>query len=138
MTVGALVASLYAARIDSYYRVLPNQYTMFILLLGFSNCILFQMVPHSTYFLTTFGHIAVAICLPRAYGMGDAKLFAGLGLFIVDSGVYVLWLSLSYATALLWGVFLRINSIALGPHIVMAWIVCFVGDYAYVSFLDSR
>lgn len=137
LATSAFLVALFAARIDYFYRVLPNQYTMFVLLLGISNCILYQSTPHTVYLLSTLCHLAIAMILPGAFGMGDAKIFAGLGLFIVDAGVYVTWLSLSYTTAFLWGISRKEKNIALGPHIVLAWITCYVGDYAYVSILDS-
>lgn len=135
---GALIAALFAARVDYFYRVLPNQYTMFVLILGFSNCILLQNSPHITYVISTLFHLGVAVLLPGAFGMGDVKLIAGLGLFFADAGIYVAWLSICYTTAFLWGILHKEKSIALGPHIVFAWILCYVGDYAYVSFLNSR
>ncbi|MGA0857756.1 MAG: prepilin peptidase, partial [Candidatus Nanopelagicales bacterium] len=131
MAIGAFIAALFAARVDSFYRVLPNQYTMFVLILGISNCIVLQNAPHTTYVISTLFHLGVAMILPSAFGMGDAKLITGLGLFFADAGVYVAWLSICYGTALLWGKLHKAKSIALGPHKVLAWILCYVGDYAY-------
>lgn len=133
MQTVALIVSIHAAQIDARYRILPNQFTSFILVVGISHCLLVSEMPHVTYWMFTFSHLAVGLFLPKAFGMGDVKLFAGLGLFLLDSAWYLAWIFLAYGLSLFWGLISGQKSLAFGPHIVLAWIVCSVGDYAHVS-----
>lgn len=136
MQLVVLVVALHAAVIDCRYRILPNSLTAFIAILGVSYCFLSQAGPPSLYWIVTLTHVVVGLVYPQGFGMGDVKLFAGLGLFLHDSGWFLTWIALSYGSSLIWGLLRREKSVAFGPHIVMAWFLCCVGDYSHVSFPD--
>lgn len=135
---GAYVFAIHAAHIDYRFRILPNSLTTMIAALGVAQCSLLGEFPQSIYLVFTLSHLLLSVLFPHAFGMGDVKLLAGIGLFFEDSGGYLTWLLLSYLSGLSWGLFQRVRSLAFGPHLVLAWIACSVGDYAYVSILNGR
>lgn len=136
MQVIVLVIALHAAIIDFRFRILPNSSTAFIAILGVSHCFLSQTAPPVLYWILTLSHVVVGLAYPNGFGMGDVKLFAGLGLFLHDSEWFLTWVTLSYGSSLIWGLIRREKSVAFGPHIVLAWFLCYVGDYSNVSFPD--
>lgn len=138
LEVGAFVFAVHAARIDYRFRILPNSLTTMIVALGVAQCSLLGEFPHSTYWVFTLSHLLMSVLMPHAFGMGDVKLLVGVGLFFEDPGGYLSWLLLSYLSGLSWGLLQRVRTLAFGPHLVLAWIACSVGDYAYVSILNGR
>jgi prepilin signal peptidase PulO-like enzyme (type II secretory pathway) len=138
LELGAYVFAIYAARIDFRFRILPNSLTTMIAALGVAQCSLTGEFPQLIYWVFTLSHLFMSVLIPSAFGMGDVKLLAGVGLFFEDSGGYLTWLMLSYLSGLSWGLFQRVRTLAFGPHLVLAWIACSMGDYAYVSILNCR
>ncbi len=138
LELGAYVFAIYAARIDFRFRILPNSLTTMIAALGVAQCSLTGEFPQLIYWVFTLSHLFMSVLIPSAFGMGDVKLLAGVGLFFEDSGGYLTWLMLSYLSGLSWGLFQRVRTLAFGPHLVLAWIACSMGDYAYVSILNGR
>lgn len=136
MHLTVLIVALHAAHIDMRFRVLPNVFTSFIAIIGMSYCLLSETAPVPLYWMSTVSHFVVGMVFPSGFGMGDVKMFAGLGLFLHTHEWFLAWIALSYGSTLVWGLLTRQKSVAFGPHIVMAWVLCCVGDYSHVSLPD--
>jgi len=136
MQLVVLVVAVHAASVDFRFRILPNTFTSFIAIVGISSSLLNHVPPNLMYWIFTVAHFVVAIMFENSFGMGDVKLFAGLGFFLPDADVFLTWIVLSYGSSMVWGLVRRERSVAFGPHIVMAWMLCCMGDYAHVSFPD--
>lgn len=136
MQLVVLVVAVQAAIVDFRFRILPNTFTSFITIIGISYSLLNQVSPTLMYWIVTLTHFVVALVFENSFGMGDVKLFAGLGLFLPDADLFLTWIVLSYGSTSVWGLVRHERSVAFGPHIVMAWMLCCMGDYAYVSFPD--
>lgn len=128
----------FAARVDVQKYLLPNKYTLNILLMG----LILQFVyaqSHLFVFALSVAlfHVALGLILPTGIGMGDIKFISGLVMTLPSTQAIWNWLILLYGFGLVHGFFLKIRQkssrIPFGPSIYGAWVLIYMGELAHVA-----
>lgn len=130
-----------AARIDWQRRILPDQYTFLIYVLG---AVAWTPTANAAllWLCIVVFHIGLVLLPQAGLGGGDAKLVAGLAFAAVAGNWWWLWLWFTYTTATIHGLVQRRrgdrSGIPLGVWLMAAWTACAVGQLTHVALANRR
>jgi Flp pilus assembly protein protease CpaA len=127
-----------AAKVDTNSYLLPNSFTVRIFAMGVASQILdFRSDVIGAWLVVIVLHLCFALAVPRAFGLGDVKLMAGVSLIFQSGTALWLWIYSTYLLGLIHGIWRKISGkssrIPFGVSIYGAWVLICMGEWAHVA-----
>jgi Flp pilus assembly protein protease CpaA len=127
-----------AAKVDVTSYLLPNRFTLRIFAIGFGSQIVdFRADVIRVWLVVVLVHFCFALAFPRAFGLGDVKLMAGVSLIFQSGTGLWLWIYLTYLLGLIHGIWRKISGkssrIPFGVSIYGAWVLICMGEWVNVA-----